>query len=315
MRASVVVPARDAEATLPRTLAALAQQQLEGEYEVIVVDDGSRDRTAEIARAASGPVTLFQQEPQGPATARNLGVAHARSSALAFCDADVYPTPGWLAAGLKALGSADLVQGRVLPDPEQEMGPFDRSIWILSQVGLWETANLFVRRGVFETVGGFEEWIKPRRSKALAEDVWFGYKARRSGATSTYCAHALAYHEIFSRSWLEFVIERLRLRYFPAMARKVPELRQTFLYRRVFLNRRTARADLALAAVALATACRSPLPRAATSPYLRAVRSGARRSPPDGPPQALVAGVDVLADVVGLLSMAYGSLRYRSPVL
>src|SRR6201995_4521856 len=51
-RVSVIVPARDARATLPRTLAAIAAQDLAESFEVIVVDDGSRDDTARIANAA-----------------------------------------------------------------------------------------------------------------------------------------------------------------------------------------------------------------------------------------------------------------------
>ena len=53
MRVSVVVPARDAAATLPRTLACLEAQQGAPEFEVVVVDDGSGDGTAEIALGAA----------------------------------------------------------------------------------------------------------------------------------------------------------------------------------------------------------------------------------------------------------------------
>ncbi len=111
-----------------------------------MVDDGSGDRTAAVAEAAPGPVTVLRQPPSGPAAARNLAVAHSSGRALAFCDADVFPTPGWLRAGVAALEGADLVQGHVLPDPEAALGPFDRTLWITSEVGLWETANLFATR-------------------------------------------------------------------------------------------------------------------------------------------------------------------------
>jgi hypothetical protein len=83
-------------------------------------------------------------------------VAESSGTALAFCDADCYPTKGWLAAGVRALEHAELVQGKVVPEPEVAMGPFDRSLWVTSSVGLWETANLFVTRDLFERVGGFE---------------------------------------------------------------------------------------------------------------------------------------------------------------
>ena len=317
---SVIVPARDAAATLSRTLAALAAQSADEPFEVIVVDDGSRDATAAVARSAPGPVTVLVQPPLGPAPARNRGVAAARGERLAFCDADVFPAPGWLAAGARALGDADLVQGRVVPDPAARRGPFDRTLHIDGAAGLWETANLFVTRAAFERAGGFETWIGPRRGKALAEDVWFGHRALRAGARPAFCAQALAHHAVFARGPGAYVAERARLRFFPAMTARMPELRPLFLYRHVFLNRRCARADLAV--VATAAAALSPLPRhvraivlAAVLPYAREVQIASAREPGCGHGRATVAAADVMADVVGLIALAYGSLRYRSAVL
>jgi len=311
----VIVPARDAEATLARTLAALRHQDLDGEYEVIVVDDGSLDGTAALAQAAGAPVKVLTQAREGPAQARNRGAAAARGEVLAFCDADVYPTPGWLRCGIDALRAADIVQGHVLPDPQAALGPFDRSIWITSEVGLFETASLFVRRATFDRVEGFQEWISPRRGKALAEDVWFGYRARRLGATSAFSPEALAHHEVFRRSWREYVLERQRLGYFPAMAARIPELRRAFLYRRVFLNPRTLRLDLALLALATGAALRSPLPLAGTVPYLRTVRRHSRRAGVAPPGPAVVAAADLAADVVGLAALLGGSIRFGALVI
>jgi hypothetical protein len=196
------------------------------------------------------------------------------------------------------------------------LGPFDRTIWITSEVGLWETANLFTTREVFDRVGGFEQWLSPLRGKALAEDVWFGYRALRSGAVGSFCADALAHHAVFTRGWTAYIAERERLQYFPAMARQMPELRRAFLYENVFLNGRSARFDLAIAAMAGAAAARSPLPLAAAVPYLRAVKRHAGRAKlARRPHPALVAAVDVLADVTGLAALAAGSARYRSLVL
>jgi glycosyltransferase involved in cell wall biosynthesis len=313
--ASVIVPARDAGATLPRTLAALAAQDLDAEYEVIVVDDGSRDGTAEVARTADGPVTLLEQPPLGPAAARNLGVRSASAPLLAFCDADVYPTHGWLQAGLRALEETDIVQGKVLPDPSASLGPFDRTIWVVGQSPLFETANLFVTRGILERVGGFEEWIRPRAGKALAEDMWFAYRALRLGASVSFCEEAVAHHAVFARGWLEYALERRRLQYFPAMARKMPELRRTLLYRRAFLNRRSARFDLAIAAAAFAAARSSALPLAATLPYLRELRRHSRRAGPAVPGAPAVAAADLAADAIGAVAMVVGSVRYLSFVV
>ena len=310
IEASVIVPARDAEETLPRTLAALAEQDLGANaYEVIVVDDGSTDRTVEVARAAPGQVRVLEQDSQGPAQARNLGVAESLGRTIAFCDADVFPTPSWLRAGMSALSSADLVQGRVLPDPQAELGPFDRTLWVTSAVGLWETANLFVTREAFDRAGGFEEWIKPELGKTLFEDSWFGWRARRTGARASFCEEALAYHAVFARGWREYVDERRRLRYFPAAAAKMPELRQRFFFAHTFLSRRSAALDGALAGTLAALLFRSPVPLLACLPYGRMLL---RRA---GPLTSSVAAADLAADVVGLASLARGSVRYRSLLL
>jgi glycosyltransferase involved in cell wall biosynthesis len=315
MRVSVIMPARDAESTISRSLEALARQDLDGEYEVIVVDDGSSDRTMELARSAPGPVTVHRQPSSGPGGARNAGAARARSELLAFCDADVFATGGWLRAGIEALREADLVQGRVLPDPSAALGPFDRTIWVTSHGGLWETANLFMRRALFDRLGGFADDVRPRAGKPMAEDVFLGYRALRSGARCRFSPEALAYHAVFPRTWREYVAERARLAYFPAMARKAPELRTRFLYRRLFLNPRTARLDLAIGGGALASALRSPLPLLAAAPYAKTAWDYAGRGEDGGTPRWAVAAADVAADLVGLAAMTGGSLRYRSPVL
>jgi len=318
LRASVIVPARNARETLPRTLAALAAQDLDrAEYEVIVVDDGSTDDTAELARAASGPITVIEQPGEGPGPARNRGVAASSAPLLAFCDADVFPTPGWLAAGLRAAGPAEIVQGRVLPDPDATLGPFDRTIWIDSQVGLWETANLFVSRELFDRIGGFEQWLRPRSGKALAEDVWFGYRALRAGARANYCADALAHHAVFARDWRAYVSERRRLEYFPAMAARMPELRATFLHHRVFLTDRSASFDMALAALCGALVRGQRWPLLGAGPYLAALSANARyrAKPATAARTAAIAAADATADLVGAVSLVAGSVRYRSPVL
>src|SRR5262245_38699529 len=117
MRASVIVPAHDAASTLGRTLEALAAQDLDEPFEVIVVDDGSHDATATLAEDA-GVRVIRHPQPLGPGPARNSGAEFAQGEALAFTDADCYPTPSWLREALAALEHADLVQGAVRPDPE-----------------------------------------------------------------------------------------------------------------------------------------------------------------------------------------------------
>jgi hypothetical protein len=120
---------------------------------------------------------------------------------------------------------------------------------------------------------------------------------------------------VFARDPRAYVWERHRLRYFPAMARKMPELRRTLLHRRVFLSRRSSRLDLALAGGLLAWAMSTPVPLAATLPYLRMLAIDAQRSRPERPRAAAVAAADLAADLVGLAALLEGSLEHRSLVI
>lgn len=311
MDASVVIPARNAGATLGATLSGLARQTTRARFEVIVVDDRSTDDTAAVAADSELPVKVLRGAGRGPAAARNLGARSAGGAALAFVDADCVPEPGWLDAALLALDEADLVQGRVLPPEDAPIGPYDRFIAVTSEYGLYETANLVIRRELFERLGGFESVLVPRRGIELGEDVWLGWRARRSGARTTFAEAALVRHAVFPRGPAGFVAERARLRFFPDLARRIPELRRGFLYRRVFLSARTARFDLALAGAALAIVTRRATPLVAAAPYARALHHGAR----GWPRPVEVAAVQMAADMLGAAALAYGSIRSRSLLL
>src|SRR5947209_17929515 len=313
---SVIIPARDARATLGDTLRGLAEQACAERFEVIVVDDGSRDGTAELARSCTRVDHVVRLAGEGPARARNAGAARAASPELAFLDADCLPAPGWLAAGHAALRSAELVLGETRPRIDQPPGPFDRTLTVVGCSPLFESANLFVRRELFERLGGFERWLGPRDGKELGEDVWFGWRAQRSGALISACAPALGYHAVHARGAAGFVAERSRLRFFPALVRRVPELREAFLHRRRFLNPRTASFDAAAAGLALAGLLRrrepalATLAALATVPYLRLLAADAREA--EG---ARKLAVRSAADVVGFAALVAGSARHRTLVL
>ena len=122
-------------------------------YEVVVVDDGSRDATAAIASAFGPPVRVVEGAGRGAGEARNRGVAAAAGRVLAFTDADCFAPPGWLAAGLAGMERVDLLQGAVEPEPGAPARTYDHSLWVPARSGLFETANLFVDR----------ELVRPRR--------------------------------------------------------------------------------------------------------------------------------------------------------
>jgi hypothetical protein len=110
----------------------------------------------------------------------------------------------------------------------------------------------------------------------------------------------------------DYVLERRRLRYFPELARRVPELRDHLFFARWFLNSRSAAFDAALVGATAALARRSPLPLAAALPYARRALGEALAW--GGGAHRVLAG-QVLADVVGFASLVEGSVRRRSPLL
>jgi glycosyltransferase involved in cell wall biosynthesis len=93
-RFSVVVPALDEAENLPRTLASLAAQDFGGDVEVIVVDNGSRDATGRLARAAGARVVVERQ--RGVCAARQAGTDASRGEVVVSTDADTVHPPDWL---------------------------------------------------------------------------------------------------------------------------------------------------------------------------------------------------------------------------
>jgi glycosyltransferase involved in cell wall biosynthesis len=311
---TVVVAARNAAATLPATLAALTAQQLDGGYEVIVVDSGSDDGTSSVAESSPGVAVLLRNPGGEPASSRNLGAARAHGAVLAFTDADCEPAPGWLAAGLRGLERADIVQGMV--QPAVAPGPFDRTLSVIDEYGLYETANLFVRREWFERVGGFQPLVaavEAGETSPFGEDVWFAWRARRAGARTAFAVDAVVRHAVFERGSRQFLAERARSRYFPPLVSRIPELRDAFLCRRVFLSPASMRFDLALAGLVVAIAARRAPPAVLALPYGAALAREARRWPRGQ--RGKVAAVTVGADAVTLAALIRGSVAASTVVL
>ena len=117
------------------------------------------------------------------------------------------------------------------------------------------------------------------------------------------------HHAVFERSAAGFVAERARLVYFPAIARKMPELRRTTFFARAFLSRRSAACDAALAAAAVGVALRSRRPLIAALPWAWMVGAEARRWGRRAPEVAVAQAV---ADLVGAGALGIGSARAGS---
>lgn len=160
---SIVIPAHDEEELLPATLASIraAMSALPGwQGEIVVTDNDSQDRTAEIARDAGAEV-VFEEHRQ-IARARNVGGQHARGRYLIFVDADTTISSALLWHTLEVLKSGRVCGGGTVI----EIDP-NAPRWLRWALGLWTLlsrwlgwacgAYVFCLRDGFLEIGGFDE--------------------------------------------------------------------------------------------------------------------------------------------------------------
>lgn len=198
---SVVVPTRNRAEYLRVTLASLAAQPPDTPYEVIVVDDGSDDETAELAEQMGARV-IRHERSRGPNAARNSGIEVARAPLIALIDDDVRTPPGWvsaLAAGADTHGWAEAIGGPIRaalegPAPHScgresapittlDLGPRDCEtdfVW---------SANMTVRRSAIERIGAFDESVPIYGD----EEEWL-MRLHRNGGRVAYVADAWLEH-------------------------------------------------------------------------------------------------------------------------
>ena len=174
MKLTVVIPTLDKEPLLRRTLAALADQDSGGRsWEIVVVDDGSRDGTAAFLAAAAAATgsrltVVSPGRNLGRARARNLGARTARGTWILFLDDDIVAPPGLVAAHLDALEARPGwgTIGRVVTAPEVVDAPHfayldSRGVGRLpagpAPARFFVTQNAAVPREAFLAVGGFDE--------------------------------------------------------------------------------------------------------------------------------------------------------------
>lgn len=195
-RISVIVPCFNAAPFISATLRSVLSQQ-SVELEVIVIDDGSTDGSADLVARSFPAVKLLRQENQGVAAARNFGLRHARHDWVAFVDADDVWLPGKLAAQCAILslqGEARMsytawqVWTSDAPNPDavwladlrQRAGDTPRWIgatgWIYPELLLdcvvW-TSTVLVQRSLMRELGGFDPELR------LGEDYDLWLRASR----------------------------------------------------------------------------------------------------------------------------------------
>ena len=180
---SVILPAYNQASELAAQLRqVLDQDRADRTVEVVVADNGSTDGTRDLVTGMSARHTELRwvdaSARGGPAAARNIGASHATGDLLLFCDADDEVAPGWLAACVSALETADAAVGSF--DFERLNGggtgpttSYSTDHFKFLPAGLG--ANLAVRRAAFLALGGFDEGMR------AGEDIDFCWRLQLAG--------------------------------------------------------------------------------------------------------------------------------------
>jgi glucosyl-dolichyl phosphate glucuronosyltransferase len=226
---SVIIPTYNRSSLLRDAVASVLGQDTRIPFEIIVVDNNSKDDTAAVVRSLmdqhQGRIKYIVETEQGNAHARNRGVQTARAPIIAFLDDDVTVETNWLTSLKHALDShADLafVGGKVLPQwtvtppswltPEHwsplavlDYGPGDLLIGGNSPRGLL-TANIAIRKNVFDEIGSFSPHLqRVKGAIGSMEDTEFLLRVCRSGKQGMYLpsmvAHAPVDEERLSKAY------------------------------------------------------------------------------------------------------------------
>jgi glycosyltransferase involved in cell wall biosynthesis len=185
-RVSVIIPVYNGAATVARAIDSVLAQTF-ADYEIICVDDGSRDASIDVLGSYEPRVRMLREQNLGPSAARNLGVRNSSGELLGFLDADDLWRPEFLARTVAALDRepgcvmaysdlavvdstgrdlrARLIGDRGVPTVEDML----ESLWPIMP------SSVVVRRSAYEHVGGFPEALR------AFEDVYLWLLLREIG--------------------------------------------------------------------------------------------------------------------------------------
>ncbi len=193
-----MIPCLDVEATLGRQLDALAAERAPQRWEVVVVDNGSRDGTASLAESYAGRLgglRVVRERKRGRHHACNTGWRAAVGTKIAFVDADDVIEPGYVEAMATALDSYDLVAGRlrhVRPEARGDEWGAVQTGGLMPDLGFLPYvmgANFGVRRAALEAVGGFADDVP------FGEDADVSWRLQLAGCTVGFAPEAVVRYE------------------------------------------------------------------------------------------------------------------------
>ena len=218
VRISVVIPTYNRAHMLPEIVAALQSQDFPaGEYEVIIVDDGSKDGTREYLEQLRPPFRGFTQKHGGASRARNLASQNSQGKILAFTDDDCRPEGDWLRVIDESMqqnrDSVALLGNTYSKFPSTT---FVHSVFKDSEPVV--TCNFAVPRDAFSRTGGFDEHFI-----IYFEDEDMGLRLKKNGCPIVYEPRMRVEHPSRYQSFRKFLGLRSGVQYLCYMSQKHPE--------------------------------------------------------------------------------------------
>ncbi len=197
---SVIIPAYNAEKTIGRCLDSLFMQDYGGEFEVIVVDDGSTDSTPNIVSKYER-VRLIRQANAGPAAARNKGALNAKGDIILFTDSDCSPEGNWITEMIKPFvmdKDTAGVKGRYKTRQKEITARFVQSEYEdkyshmqgYKYIDFIDTYSAAFKRKIFLEADGYDT----RFPVACAEDVELSFRLSKKGYKMIFNRDAVVYH-------------------------------------------------------------------------------------------------------------------------
>jgi glycosyltransferase involved in cell wall biosynthesis len=199
---SVVLPVRNAAATIADQLRSLAAQTMSSDWELLVVDNGCVDETLDVVARWAAQIPRIRivdaRDTPGLSHARNAGVAAARGEFVAFCDADDEVDAHWLRELSAATTDADLIAGHLevdsLNDPDvvywRGGSPTSEGLKMAYQyLGHAVGANFAIRRAAFLDVGGCDPQFR-----ICSDDVDLSWRAQEAGYRIAFAPGAVVHY-------------------------------------------------------------------------------------------------------------------------
>jgi glycosyltransferase involved in cell wall biosynthesis len=231
---TVVICVRDGRLFLPGLCASLANlEEPEGGFEVVFVDDQSRDGTTEVLAdmaARDNRFRLVRGRGVGVAAARNDGIAHARGTFIALTDADVIPDDDWLVqiARIVDRGEVRAIEGFVAPWSDNS-SPLIRNVRN-QDGGRFMTANMVYEKALLDELGGFDENFRP---PCFLEDTELAFRTMDRGVDIPFAVDVRVRHRDVPLSPKGALKSLGGLEWMALVARKHPERYRRQLRRKI----------------------------------------------------------------------------------